>query len=118
MKLLILFIISFNLPAQTLTPLEKGQPAPYSGHLADKKAMENFRTTNEENKLLKQKEMKLEELQIIKDEKIKYYQTESEFFQKELRKEKVSGNFKGIGGFIIGVVATGVAAWAAIQVTK
>ena len=73
---------------------------------------------NEKKKLLKKENVKLQDLQTINEQRINTYKEFAQESEKELYKEKIKGNVKGVWGFILGVLSTSVAAYAAIRVAK
>ncbi len=53
-------------------------------------------------KLTNYQNLKLKELQVINEQRITLYEEAWKDTQRELTKEKFSGNLKGIGGFWLG----------------
>lgn len=113
-----LLIFTLNTYAIDVTPVKRGDKVPKDGFFVDTNNMKKFRKINEDKKTLEKKVVKLEELSIIKDQRIEVYQEMNKNSERAVSSERAKGNLKGIGGFIIGVLATSVAAYAAIQVTK
>ena len=101
-----------------ITPIKKGDKASYDGFLISSEEMKKLRQINEEKKLLEQKSIKLQDLAIIKDQRIKLYQEEIEYNHKDLRKAQNMTRVSGVLGFLVGVAATGLASYVAIKVTK
>lgn len=119
MKLLIILLISISQCfAIDVTPLKKGEVAPKDGFFVDTENMKQLRKINEDKKVLEKKVVKLEDLAAINEERVGAYRKLSEESQKQLRWEQTKGSFKGVGGFVIGVLATSLAAYAAIKVVK
>lgn len=119
MKLLLIILISISqCSAIDVVPIDKGAKAPSKGFFVDTENMKEFRKINEEKKLLKKENITLKDLSVINEQRIETYKKLSEESQKELSKEKTKGNFKGIGGFLVGVLAASVAAYAAIRASK
>lgn len=119
MKLLIILLFSISTTfAQNVQTIKKGESAPADGFFVTKEQMQKFVDTDKENKLLKKKVIKLEQLQIVQDQRIELYKNRVTELDKELVRESRRGSFKGIGGFVLGVLATSAAAYAAIQVSK
>jgi hypothetical protein len=119
MKLiLILFLCISQCFAIEVTPIKKDTKAPADGFFIEPPAMKEIRTINEEKKILRRENVKLIDLAVINEDRILTYKELSQESEKALRKEKVKSNLKGIGGFIIGVLATSLAAYAAIRSTK
>lgn len=119
MKIILIIILTITQAfAIDVDPIKKGQPAPYDGFIIDKDNIKEMRKINEEKKLLEKENIKLKDLSIINEERIENYKSFADDADKELRWEKTKGNMKGIGGFILGVVATSLAAYAAIKISK
>ena len=119
MKLLLIFLISISqCYAIDVTPIKKGAPAPKDGFFVDSENMKEFRKINEDKKVLERKVIKLEDLAVINEQRVETYKKLSQESEDQLRWEKTKGNAKGIGGFLIGVLATSVAAYAAIRISK
>ena len=119
MKYILILLLLFNsVYAIDITPIEKGQVAPYKGFLVSPEQMKEFRQINEDKKLLEQENLKLQDLQVINEQRIGLYKKAWEETNSELTKERFSGNFKGIGGFILGVALSGIAAYATIKTLK
>lgn len=119
MKILLVFILLMNSAlAIDVRVIKKGQQAPEDGFFVTAKTMKELRKVNEDKKALEKKVVKLEQLAFIKDQKIELYAVELKETHKQLSWERTKGNFKGIGGFLIGVAATSLAAYAASRVIK
>jgi hypothetical protein len=118
MKYILLFLISFNVFAQQQVILDKGQTAPFDGILSDSDQMKKYRTINEEKKLLDKEVIKLRDLNLTKDERMKLYKEEAADWKQQYRKEQVKGFWSKVGYFTLGVLVTGVAAKAAIEATR
>jgi len=116
MKILVILICSINLTfALDVTPIRKGQAAPDNGFFVDQENMKGFRKINEENKLLKKENLELEELSFVNNKIEKNYQDRLDFASKEITKEQIKGNLRGVWGFVLGVAATSLAAFAAAK---
>ena len=119
MKLLLIFLLSISqCLAINITPVKKGEPAPKDGFFVDKENMKKFREINEKKKNLEQQVATLEDLRVIDESRIKVHKNIINKADREIQKERTKGNLKGIGGFLLGVFATSVAAYAAIKVVK
>lgn len=116
--LFICMIFTFSILAQNLTPLNKGDVAPYTGILADKEQMKKFRQINEDKKTLENKFVLQQDLLEVKDQRINFYKKKAEEAYKEVQAKEGSLFLTKTGYFILGVAATSLAAYAAIQVTK
>ena len=114
----ILLVFSFTAHAQKLEVVKKGQKAPYSGLLADKKQMEQFREINEKKKLLEKQNIELKDLALTKDQRIKFHQENADFYKQELRKQESRTFWAKVGYFALGVVVTGIAAKTAIEASR
>ena len=119
MRLLIVLLFCITqVFAIDVQPIKKGHKAPEDGFFVNPPNMKKLRKINEDKKILEKENLKLKDLSAIQDQQIDNYRELSKESQKELRKEKTKGNFKGIGGFVLGVLATSLAAYAAIRVTR
>lgn len=119
MKYLIVILICISQAlAIDITPIEKGQPAPANGFFVDQENMKEFREINERKKLLEKENLTLKDIRVIQDEQIDNYKEIEKELYRQVRKEKFKSDIKGIGGFILGVAAASLAAYAAIKVTK
>jgi len=119
MKFLIVILISISqVFAIDVIPIEKNEKAPEKGFFIDTENIKELRKINEEKKLLKKENVKLQDLQTINEQRINTYKEFAQESEKELYKEKIKGNVKGVWGFILGVLSTSVAAYAAIRVAK
>lgn len=119
MKLLLIILLSISSCfAIDITPLKKGEPAPAQGFFVDSANMKELRKINEQKKLLERENVTLKDLGEINEQRIGTYKKLAQESEKQLIREKTKGTFKGIGGFILGVAATSVAAYAAIRFTR
>jgi len=119
MKLLMLLLFTITSTfAIDVVPVKKGDLAPKDGFFVDAENMKKFREINEKKKNLEKQVATLEELGRIQEHRISIYSEMLVNTEKELHKEKFKSNLKGIGGFVVGVLATSVAAYAAIRVSK
>lgn len=118
LTIIIIILFSFSAMAQKLEKLEKGQTAPFTGVLVDAKQMKKFRQVNEEKKLLDKKNIKLKDLNVLKDQKIELYKKEITQTHKELTRYKTKTFFTNAGYFALGVILTGFAAKTAIESTR
>ena len=67
---------------------------------------------------MERENLKLRDLIVIKEDQIKLYKQRYEAVETELTWQKTKGNFKGVGGFLIGVAATTAAAFAAAKLVR
>ncbi len=112
MKLILAILISLNICfAQTIQPITKGESAPKSGYLVDKKFAELATSNDKEVRLLRAKTASLKDLQVTQEEQVSLY-------KKRAEKAETRGDLKGIGGFLLGVLATGLASYVAIKVSE
>ena len=119
MKLLLIILLSIsNCFAIDVTPIKKGEPAPANGFFIDQPNIKKMRKINEDKKVLERKVTKLEDLAVINEQRVETYKKLSRESEDQLRWEKTKGNFKGVGGFLVGVLATSLAAYAAIRIAK
>jgi len=119
MKILIILLISISqCLAIDVTPIQKGEKAPANGFFLDTPNMKEVRQINEEKKVLKKENVTLKDLNSINESRVDTYRKLSEESEKALSWERTKGNGKGIVGFVVGVIATSVAAYAAIRVSK
>ena len=80
--------------------------------------MKELREINERKKLLEKENLTLKDIRVIQSEQISNYKEIEKELHKQVRKEKFKSDVKGIGGFVLGVLATSLAAYAAIKVTE
>ena len=119
MKLLLIFLLTLSQAfAIDVQPITKGSPAPDDGFFVDQPNMKKLRKINEEKKLLEKENIDLRELSIVHETRIDNYKQMNTEVEKELRWEKTKGSLSGVGGFILGVLATSLAAYAAMQASK
>lgn len=119
MKIILLLSLIFNsVYAIDITPIEKDEKAPFSGFIIDKDNMKKFRQINEDKKNLEKETILLKDLAAIQEQRVDNLKEQNSLTEKELNREKFQSNLKGIGGFLIGVLATSLAAYAAIRVAK
>jgi len=119
MKLLLIILLSIsNCFAIDVTPIKKGEPAPANGFFIDQPNIKKMRKINEDKKVLERKVTKLEDLAVINEQRVETYKKLSQESEDQLIWEKTKGNFKGVGGFLVGVLATSLAAYAAIRIAK
>lgn len=113
-----LFVISSSLFAGEVTPVVKGEKAPSDGYFVTEKQMKRFIEINEENKVLTQQVLTLKDLAANNEIQLSYYKKRVDHLESELSWSETKGYFKTGGGFIVGVLATSVSMYAALQVTK
>jgi hypothetical protein len=119
MKILLIILFSItNCYAIDVTPVKKGDIVKTDGFHIDQPNMKKLRKINEDKKVLEKKVTKLEDLAAINEQRVETYKKLSQESEDQLRWEKTKGNFKGIGGFLVGVLATSLAAYAAIRISK
>jgi hypothetical protein len=118
MKLLMVFLISFNALAIDIVPVKKGEPAPSDGFFVSPEEMKKFRQINEEKKLLDQKVISFQDLAITNEQRIDIYKKHSDYYQQEVVKAQNKTMWAGIGGFVLGVVATSLSAYGTVRLLK
>lgn len=116
--LLIALLLLNNLYAIDITPIKTGEPAKYDGFLVSSEEMKKFRQINEEKKLLAEQNIHLKDLQVINEKRLNSYDEAYTKVSKDLRFESLKGDFKGLGGFFIGVAVTSIAAYAVTRTLK
>lgn len=112
MKILILLLFTLNITfAQQIAPIKTGERALHDGFLVDKKFAE-LATANDKKVDILEKKVELQDLRInVTEEQAKFYKDKA-------KKEEARSTWKGIGGFVLGVLATSLASYAAIKATK
>lgn len=104
--LIFCFLLSFGGVAGEISPIKKGDPSPIDGYVITKEFEKKARQTNEENKLLKQKEITLKDLQVVNEQRIEFYKENAKQAHKRLQKEKFKSfwktTFMFIGGIAVG----------------
>lgn len=119
MKLLFLLLFSFSSLAQEpIRWVEKGHVVESGSFLVTPDQMKKFREINEKKKNLEKQVVTLQELQYINEDRIKVHKEINTELEKQVSKEQFKSGAKSIGAFILGVLATSAAAYAAIQVSK
>lgn len=115
MKLLITFLLSFNLCfAQTIQPIQKGQDAPFDGYVIDSKFEKEIRKEARQLDLEKNKNAILKQLGQVRDREVEFYKSEAREAKKDLRREK----FKKVIYTILGVIAGGGAIYLGSKIAK
>jgi hypothetical protein len=116
--LLILCLFSTQTFAIDVTPVKEGDKAPQDGFFIDTPNMKELRENNENRKLLKRENVTLKELAIINEQRINVYKERGDEIEKHLSWQQTKGNIKGVGGFILGVLAASLAAFAVSKSIK
>ena len=110
----ILFILSSDSYALDFIPIKKGETSTISGFVISVEDEKRLREINERFKLSQEKTVKLQDLQVNQELTIKQYEIHTDRLQSSLNREQWIGSLKGVGGFLLGVLATSIA----IQVAK
>lgn len=98
-KLLLIFLLSFNTYAQTATALKKGDKAPFNGILiTEEKAIELDKA--------ERKVLVLSDLRIADKELSEHYRQSAKDAHKKLNKAKFEAYTSGAIGFTLGVLIT------------
>ena len=111
MLILSLMILIRTSSAQEVIRLDQGQVAPFSGNLIKTEKLEEFYKSHKKIPLL-------EENYELEKQRTSLYRDRIRDTEKELSKAKFKGYLGAVGGFVLGVVITGVAAKAAIEATR
>lgn len=114
-------LISFNLHANEcpkLDAINTGDKAPCAGFFVSQPAMNQIAKDKEELVLVRQQVLTLKELRAVDSDILKVEKDRLQTASNELKKEQFKGNAKSIGAFVLGVLATSLAAYAAIQSSK
>lgn len=112
---LVLSTVTFS---KEMAVLKKGDAAPFDGVLSDSEQMKEFRQINEENKLLKLENLKLSDLSAIQGKKEDLYKLDIDNKQSQIVRLERREVWLTAGAFLIGVIATSIAAKAAIESTR
>ena len=119
MRLLILVLFAITQTfAIDVVPIKKNDPSPKDGFFISKESLKEMRTINEKKKLLERENVSLKSLGTVNEERIEIYKEQAKKTQKALSWEHTKGYMKGTGGFILGVLATTLAAFAAGKAIK
>lgn len=111
MMLILLLMLSTTISAQDAIRLDKGQTAPFSGNLIKTEKLEQFYKSH--------KKLPLVEANLsLEMQRIDLYKDRLKITEKELTRAKTKGYFATLGGFLLGVVITSVAAKAALESTR
>lgn len=111
MMLILLLMLSTTINAQDAIRLDKGQVAPFSGNLIKTEKLEQFYKSH--------KKLPLVEANLsLERHRIELYRVRLRKTESELTRAKIKGNLKTIGGFLLGVLVTSVAAKAALESTR
>ena len=97
--------------AQDVIRLDQGQSAPFSGNLIKTERLEEFYKSHKKLPLV-------EENFELEKQRNSLYKERFQDTERELTKAKFKGYIGTIGGFVLGVIITGVAAKAAIESTR
>ena len=109
--LMILLMISIKSSYAQATKLDKGNPAPFKGVLITEDKLVEYDKAERLNIALK-------DLNNLHDLRHDQYKKDLREAKSELNKAVFKGYVGTIGGFVLGVLITGVAAKAAIEATK
>ena len=104
--------------ANEIKAVKKGDTVPFDGYVITVEFEKNLRQINETNKLLEAKNVTLEQLSVVNDKRADHYRKEAEKAVSEAQSEQLMGSVKGGLGFVFGVLATSLAAYAAITVVR
>lgn len=118
MKTLLLCLcltLSFPCHAIDVEPIKKGDPAPATGFFVSQSEMKKLRKINEEKKLLEKENLKLKDLQVSYKRRLDLEKKYSDELSSSLASEKFVGNIKGIGGFLIGALLTGIVSYGTVK---
>ena len=118
MRVLLVFLLSTSLcfsNDKNVTFVKKGHVVENEAFLVTREQMEKFVELDKENALLKQKVVTLENLSKNYLDQISYHKSRANDLQKELDWSEAKGYFKTTGGFLLGVLVTGFASYAAIR---
>lgn len=119
MKILLIILLTISQAlCIEVTPMSKGDKAPKQGFFIDTENMKEMRKINEKKKLLEKENVTLKDLAVINEKRVEVYKERADETEKHLTKEKTKGNIKGVLGFILGVAATSLAAFAASKAIK
>lgn len=119
MKIILITLLLLNsVYAIDITPIKVGEPAKYDGFLVSSEEMKKFRQINEEKKLLAEQNIHLKDLQVLNEKRLAVYDEAYTKVNKDLRFESLKGDFKGLGGFFIGVAVSSIAAYAVVRTLK
>lgn len=114
----LLLINSAHACSPNVQKLNKGEIMPCTGWAVSEPTMQEIAREKKELEIVKKENITLKQLGIVNDEVIDFHKQRANGLQKELRKEEVKSNLKMVGGFLLGVLATGLAAHAAIKASK
>jgi hypothetical protein len=121
MKYLLILLFSVNTYANEcpkLDTLNAGDKAPCVGFFVSQPTMNQIAKDKEELVLVRQQVLTLKELRAVDSDILKVEKDRLQTANNELKKEQFKGNAKSIGAFVLGVLATSLAAYAAIQASK
>lgn len=104
--------------ADPITPLNKGQAAPFEGLLVPTSTMNKITKDLDTKDLLETKVLKLEDLASAHSERAEFYKKEYLESQKELRSQESTAFYKGTAFFIFGAVLTGAISYATIRASR
>lgn len=120
MSIIISFILalSFSFAQDNVKFVKKGHVVEIDSFIVSREQMKKFVELSEKNKLLEQKVVTLENLSANYLDQISYHKQRAHDLQKELDWSETKGYFKTTGGFLAGIVLTGLASYAAIRSAK
>lgn len=110
--------LSFSAIADSATALRKGEVAPFDGVLITADKSKELRQIEKDNGILKKQKVTLKELNLVLSQQRDLWKGESAENFKRYKKEQIKGNFRGVVGFLIGVLITSAGVYAGAQVIK
>lgn len=113
-----IFLILINVSFAKVVKIQQGEPAPFTGAILDNEELNRYRQLDEKDAVREAQVKNLNDLRIIQDERIEFYQLQVKEVRKELLKSESSRWLTNIGYFVLGVAITGFAAKAAIESTR
>lgn len=116
--LLITILIFSTIDSYAIERITKGQAAPYSGAIITEREVEEYTDLVKKEAVRKAQIKNLNDLRIIQDERIDFYQLQVKEVRRELLKSDSKRWLTNIGYFVLGVAITGFAAKAAIESTR
>lgn len=101
-----------------MAKVKTNDPAKCDGWFVKEEKMQEIAKDKQQADLVRKENILLKDLSYTNERIIEFEKNRSNSLQKELSWEQTKSNWKSMGFFVLGVVLTGVASYAAIQSTR
>lgn len=110
MKLIITLLLSISLTF-AVEPIKQGTPAPHDGYIVSKKFVELATNNDQKIRLQELKIDRLKALDAVQEDRVA-------LMRKRAERAEFKSTWSGIGGFVLGVVITGLIGYGAVRVSR